>query len=234
MTMELKKRDCGIEMRLVPYGAGWIDVHLDIEGKHLYFIISSVLGHRFSDLLRALYHLYPNQRDPEDADDLLEYQFGICEWDGDEYKVQEIINDVEGRELPFVSRDIPWKATFTWDEEGSQSIWLLEREPTEETDFILHIHIDLCRDEMEHFEFTVRYQDFCYAVAKACTVALKSHGFYGYHHSVYTEDMNIRYLLFLKSIALGNDEARQLVFGERGHGECSDFSKELELLLFDM
>lgn len=47
--------------------------------------------------------------------------------------------------------------------------------------------------------------------------------------------MNIRYLLFFKSIALGNMEARELTFyDEKGKGETSDFSKEIELLVFDM
>ena len=41
MTNELKKRDCDIRMKLVPYGAGWTDVYLDIGEDNLYFIISS-------------------------------------------------------------------------------------------------------------------------------------------------------------------------------------------------
>lgn len=63
----------------------------------------------------------------------------------------------------------------------------------------------------------------------------KKHGFWGYHQATYTEDLNIRMLLFLKSIALGNMEARELTFyDEQGEGETADFNKELELLLFDM
>ena len=38
-------------MKLVPYGAGWTDVYLDIGKDNLYFILSSVLGDTFTDLL---------------------------------------------------------------------------------------------------------------------------------------------------------------------------------------
>ena len=81
----------------------------------------------------------------------------------------------------------------------------------------------------------MKYEDICYAVADACTKALKKHGFWGYHQATYTEDMNVRILLFLKAIGLGNLEARELTYhDEKGEGETADFGKEMELLLFDM
>lgn len=39
--MNLQKRNCGMEMKLVPYGAGWTDVYFNINGDNLYFIITS-------------------------------------------------------------------------------------------------------------------------------------------------------------------------------------------------
>ena len=88
---------------------------------------------------------------------------------------------------------------------------------------------------MNIYHYEVPYRDLCYAVAKACTEMLKEYGFYGYHHSTYVQDMNVRYLLFIKSIALDNFEARQLTYyKEKDHGETSDFIKEMDLLLFDM
>lgn len=42
-SLKLKKRDCGIKMRLVPYGAGWTDAYLDICRDLPYFIISNVI-----------------------------------------------------------------------------------------------------------------------------------------------------------------------------------------------
>ena len=235
MELQLIKRDCDVKMRLVPYGGGWTDVYLDIGGDNLYFIISNVLGGQFGDLLYVLYHLYPDNGDPENADHIIDYKYGICEQDGENYNVVAIVDDLQEYQPPFVERDIPWKTKFTWDEEGSCSNWFLEREATEDTDFILKLHIDICRTETKSYNYEVRYKDFCYAVAKACTEVLKEYGFFGYHHSVYNQDMNLRYLLFLKSVALDNFEARKLTFfKEKGHGETTDFCKELEFLVFDM
>ena len=74
-----------------------------------------------------------------------------------------------------------------------------------------------------------------YAVTKVCTEALKKHGFTGYHSATYTQDFNVRQLLFLKGVALGNLDACELTYDEEnGAGETSDFAKELALLLFDM
>ena len=80
--------------------------------------------------------------------------------------------------------------------------------------------IEIERDEIERHEYEVAYEDMCYAVADACTKAIKKHGLWGYYHSIYYPDMNLRYLLFLKSVALKNFEARKLTFyEEKGQGE---------------
>ena len=72
-------------------------------------------------------------------------------------------------------------------------------------------------------------------MAKAYTDVLKEYGIYGYHHSVYTQDLHIRYLLFLKAVALDCFDARKLTYyNEKGHGETTDLNQELALLLFDM
>ncbi len=230
-----KKRDCGIKMKIVPYGAGWTDVYLDLAGDHLYFIISEVMGNQFDDLLKILYHLYPDQSDPERVDELMEYKCGICAETETGYEVVKIVDDLHDIKLPVVVRDIPWKADFTWDEEGACSDWTIERVPDQSEDFLLKIHIEHHRAETKIYDYEVSYRDFCYAVAKACTEMLKEYGFYGYHYSTYTQDMNIRYLLFLKSVALNNFEARKLTcYDEEGHGETTDLQRELELLLFEM
>ncbi len=46
-----------MEMKLVPYGAGWTDVYFNINDDELYFIITSALGDQFSKLLEILYYL---------------------------------------------------------------------------------------------------------------------------------------------------------------------------------
>jgi hypothetical protein len=96
------------------------------------------------------------------------------------------------------------------------------------------LKLKISRGEAKKYSYEVRYKDFCYAVAKACTDTLKEYGFYGYHNSTYHDDMKIRYLIFLKAIGLDCLEVRELTFHGPEKGESSDFSKELELLLFDM
>lgn len=228
MRDNLKKRDCEISMKLVPYGAGWTDVYLNIGEDNLYFVISSVLGDTFTDLLRVLYFLHPENNDPEREENYIDCWQGLVEND----EVVRIAERIE--QCPCTVRPIPKKGAFVWDEEGSASQWVIEREPTLATDFDIKVSIDVCRAESKHYEYTVRYRDFCYAVAKACTEVLKSHGIYGYHHSVYQDDMPLRYLLFIKSVALDNFEARELTDMGDNNGEGSSLEKEIELLLFDM
>lgn len=228
MLDELKKRDCGISMKLVPYGAGWTDVYLNIGEDKLYFIISAVLGDTFTDLLRVLYFLHPENNDPEYEENYIDCWEGLVE----NGEVVEIAERIDKRHC--IIRPIPKKGEFSWDEEGSASKWVIEREATLDTDFDIKISIDICRDEAKHYEYNVRYKDFCYAVAKTCTEVLKSHGIYGYHHSIYQDDMHLRYLLFIKSVALDNFEARVLTDMGDKNGEGSPFEKEIELLMFDM
>ena len=229
--MDLQKRNCGIEMRLVPYGAGWTDVHLNIGSDQLYFIISSGWGDRFSELLKILYHLHPQVND-QDSYNKLEYWDDICEFIDGKYKVTKIVENCD--DCPATIQPIPYKGEFTWHEEGTHSHWSIWREPTEDTDFDIHINIQICRNDTKEYAYTVRYKDFCYAVAKTCTQVLKSHGIYGYHYSVYFDDLNLRHLLFIKAVALDAFEARQLTDNEDGSGVSSPFEKELQLLLFDM
>lgn len=228
MLDHLKKRDCGISMKLVPYGAGWSDVYLNIGGDKLYFTISAVLGDTFTDLLRILYFLHPENNDPENEENYIDCWEGLVEND----EVVEIAERIE--KCSCTIRSIPKKGEFSWDEEGSASNWVIEREPTLDTDFDIKISINICRDETKHYEYSVRYKDFCYAVAKTCTEVLKSHGIYGYHHSIYQDDMHLRYLLFVKSVALDNFEARVLTDMGNENGEGTSFEKEIELLMFDM
>ena len=233
--MDLKKRDCGLRMRLVPYGAGWTDVYIDFGDGELYFIISNVIGNGFQSLLDSLYFLYPDQEDYVHYENFIECKEAVYKKIDGEDVLVKICDSTDSDDLPCGIRYIPWRTSFSWDEEGSGSRWVFEREPTLDTSFDLHIHIEINRDEKQEYDFTVKYEDMCYAVADACTKALKKHGFWGYHQATYTEDLNIRMLLFLKSIALGNMEARELTFyDEQGEGETADFNKELELLLFDM
>lgn len=233
--MELQKRDCPIKFRLVPYGAGWTDVYADFGDGEKHFIISNIMGDGFDTLLQVLYMLNPNNQDGEEDYSHVEYEEGICEFINNKYVVTEVLDVGVHKNPPYVSRPIPWRASFTWDEEGACSNWSFERAPNEDESFDLKVKIEVCRDEIDILEYTVKYEDLCYAVANAYTKMLKKHGFWGYHSATYNEDVNVRQLLFIKSIALHNYEARELTFyEEKGKGETCDFSKEIELLLFDM
>ena len=229
--MELKRRNCGMEMKLVPYGAGWTDVYFNIGDDKLYFIITSVWDDQFSKLLEVLYYLHPNQNDPQRYD-VIDYWYGVCEYIDGDYKITKILERSE--ECPAIIQPVPYKAELHWDEEGSSSHWVFTREPTEATDFVLQIDICIHRDEDKRYSYQVPYKDFCYAVAKTCTEVLKSHGIYGYHHSTYEDDINLRHLLFIKAVALDCLEIRALKDNGDGLGESTSLEKELELLLFDM
>ena len=233
--MELNIRDCGIKMRLVPYGGGWTDLYADFGDEEIYFIISNTMGPGFETLIRALYCLYPTNKEYEDESDMIDYKYGICKYIDDKYVVTEIIDDINEYDAPVVYQHIPWKAHFIWDEETATSNWTLEREANTETNFKIKLHIEHHRTETKIYDYEVKYEDLCYAVADACTKAMKKHGFNGYHTATYVEDINIRYLLFLKAVGLRNLEACETIrYPDKGKGEASNFTKEIELLLFDM
>ena len=235
--MHLIRRDCAIKMRLVPYGSGWTDVYIDFGDGEEYFVISNVMGAGFEALMRALYYLHPFHNNDEEAGDIIDYKDGVCDYINGKFIVTKVVDDIHeaGIEVPYTYRRIPWKAHFTWDEEGCEYHWSLEKEANEDESFMIKLRIESNRDGLKAFDFQFPYEDLCYAVADASTKALKRHGFFGYHSSTYTEDINLRYLLFLKAVALRNMEACQVTrYPEKGKGDTSSFTKEMELLLFDM
>lgn len=233
--MILKKRNCRINMSLIPYGAGWTNLSLDMDGEKLNFILSNVMNSEFEDLMRVLYHLHPNNGDYEYAEHLIEYKVGLCEATANGYRVTKVVDSLSDGPGCGVYQNIPWKGEFTWDEEGAYSHWTIEREPSEKEDFQIKITIEICRENKSKHTFVAEYKDFCYAVADAYTKMLKRYGFWGYHYSTYCSDIHLRYFLFLKSVALNCFDARQLMhYNDEEQGSASNLEKELELLLFDM
>ena len=232
----LNKKDCKIIMKLLPRGAGWLHMHLTIGEERMGFVISSALGDRFSRLLRLLYHLYPNNPDPEFEDDIYSWE-GLCEWNEDkkDYEITEIINPEEKRtKCLSVYQEIPWKAELCWDSEGADCKWVIERTPNTDTDFNLTLHIKYSDDPNERC-YVVNYKEFCYAVTKACTEVLKQYGFMGYHQSTYEEDIPMRYFIFLKAVALDRLDILELQNVEdEKWAYTTSFEKEMELILFDM
>jgi hypothetical protein len=230
--MKLKKRNCPLSFDLIPRGAGWTHVYLNIGKERILFIITNIMGHQFSDLARALYFLAPKQRDSDRAEDIIDSKIGILDNEGRKVvKIRDDLNDFPNNRS---FREIPYRAKFSWDEEGSFSTWVLEREPTDDKEFSVKLHIEIHRNEIKIYDYEIRYNELCYAVAKAYTTALKEYGFWGYHHSTYYEEINITQLLYLKAVALNCLEIRNLQDHCSTHGETSSLQKEIELLLFDM
>lgn len=230
MKKKLRKRNCNIKMEIKP-DAGWFDIEFNIENDSLNFQVSYALGDSFNKLLHILYHFYPDNNDPEFEEDVVCYKAIRESMHSD--NIIEITEKIPDNIEECLFYDVPYKVELYWDEEGSYSKWIFEREPTLDTDFMIKIDIFICRGSEKYYSYKVRYKDLCYAVAKGCTEVVKSYGIYGYHKRVYEEDMNLRYLLFLKSVALDNFEARELNYDKK-NAPYSSLEKELELLMFDM
>ena len=123
-----------------------------------------------------------------------------------------------------------------WDNEGDMAEIILSHKCTLDIDY----ENDLIEIEIKNYDtvlknYTVKTKDLCYAVAKACTKVLKEYGFYGYRYSTEFDSFNLHQLLYIKSFALGNFEARELT--PNSENLCAvrtSFEKEMELLMFDM
>lgn len=233
----LRKRDCGMEMCLTPCGAGWTSITLDIGGDHLRFVISNVVGDQFEDLLKALYHLHPECNDYEQPDDLVylvERRGHVVSEPFEAFSPTdcgsaEALNQQE-------TKQYLWQAAFSWDEEGASINWLIERDRDVERDFDARIRIEICRETTETYEYAVRFSDFCYAVSKAATTAMKTFGFCGYHRATLTQDINVRILLYVKAVALNAMNVLATTHHKAGAESetISSYAEEMGLLLFDM
>ena len=210
MKNELKKRDCDIKIKLTPSGTQYLHFEMDIQGEHLEFLPSSVMGEQFGEIVSALYTLFYEGNDGHD------------EWKRREYLANEnhVIHTTVTKVL--------------WDNEGTDIDIILSRKCEVDIDY----ENDLTEIEVKSYDeilkkYSVKTIDLCYAVAKACTDVLKKYGFYGYRYSTEHDYFNLHELLYIKSVALLNFEARELTFDNGGAMQTS-FEKEVELLLFDM
>jgi len=227
--MKWQKRDCPIRMEIVPYGAGWEDVTLDICGDHHWWSVSGCLGDGFGALVESLYALYPYQSYHEHEERWLT----DCDEYVADYKDGQYANLRPRTEKDSYYYTFPEAAGFYWDLEGHGVEWKLTRESGAKRDFALEIDLEEDGKPKSHYE--VRYSDFCYAVGKAITEALKKHGFAGFHTSVWESDVNVRHLCFLKACGMGAPDSMQpFESAEKGEGAVSSFAEEIELLMFDM
>ncbi len=209
--MELQKRNCNIKAHIEPLGAELLSVSFDFVNSKLEFTPSSVMGGQFGDFICALYTLYHEENNQRFD--------GHSEWHAREYHS----NEHHKIQSTTVKVD--------WDGEGTYLMLEMTKKIDGDT-ILLRSSMDYGKTYKEHF---VNDRDFCYAVAKACTEAIKQFGFYGYRYSTESEPIKIHQLLFLKAYALSNMEARELTVVDDGLDCCkSNFEKEMELLLFDM
>ncbi|MBQ9953379.1 MAG: hypothetical protein IJO92_03510 [Clostridia bacterium] len=210
--MNLKKRDCGVKIKLKPLGAYYLSVHFDFYGNEISFEPSSAVGLQFGDFLCALYTLYRENGE------------GHSEWTPRKYHTENGTNHV-----------IAVSTTIDWDNEGE--IMTIEMTKHYEGGKINDLFFRITTDYGETYtEFSVNEKDFCYAVAKACTEVLKEYGFYGYRYSTEYDSFNLNHLIFIKAYALDCLEVREFKNTTNKHTSTgkTNFNKEIELLLFDM
>lgn len=211
MKTELKKRDCDIKIKLTPSGTQFLHFEMDIQGDHLDFLPASTMGDQFGAVVSALYTLFHEKEDMHE------------EWRSREH----ISNDNH------VIHTIVTKVD--WDNEGDVVEIVMSRKCTVDIDYendLIDIEINNYDEVLK--QYTVKTKDLCYAVAKACTEVLKEYGIYGYRYSTEQDYFKLHQLLYIKSFAFGNFEARELISEENDWVKKTSFEKEIELLLFDM
>jgi len=212
MERELKARACDINIKLTPTGTQYLGFDMDIRGEHLRFSPASTVGDQFGTAISALYNLF------------YEHDDGHNEWNRREYLTDD--NNVVHTIV----------TSFEWDNEGYAVEIVMSRKLARDIDFE-NDFIDL---EIKYYDrllkrYTVKTVDLCYAVAKACTEVLKEYGFYGYRYSTEYDYFKMHQLLYIKSFALMNFEAREPINdSEYMTVKCTSFEKEIELLMFDM
>ena len=213
MNKELKKRNCGIDIKLTPSGAQFLHFEMDVAGDKFDYLPASTVSVQFGAFVSAVYKLFIEDFDDEQT-----------EWGKPEYLSDE--NHVIHTVVTKVS----------WDEEGTDIDIIFSRKVTDGIDYendMLDIEIRSYDDLLK--KYTLKTKDFCYAVAKACTEVLKKYGFYGYRYSTEYDYFILHQLLYIKCFALGNFEARELTPNRENAGALqTSFEKEIELLMFDM
>ncbi|MDE8734784.1 hypothetical protein P0G10_16950 [Eubacteriales bacterium DFI.9.88] len=236
-ALRKRREQIKTQLTVIPYGGGWEDVYLIVDGETWYFVISSMMGDSFNALLEALYYLDPDNIDKKSFDGLNADTFYLASKGVDE--PQEKVSDLEEfRKIhgsPYYYIEEPYRIRFEWCSEPETDQWTIEKEQSLEKTFDIHIKIKRSADDGKIIEFTKPYKEFCYAVAKGCTEALKKHGMLGYHQAIYYDDLNLRHLLRIKTIALDRLDALEITHSkEKGEGERTSLEAELELLLEDM
>ena len=224
-----------INMRVVPYGAGWQDVYLKINGEEIYSIISYCMGDDFNKLLEVLCLFHPkyiehNDGNSEGFDSKMKVYKDSTYSDYVLVDSHKEASEILGTDC-FTYCELVYKGEFGWCSEPYVDQFIIEKEPSEHEDFKITITIVRECEKGKKYVFVVDYKAFCYAVAKGITDALLGHGITGYYDSVWSE-LDIRKFIFIKAVALGKLDKFRSRDEEnvKGHGAKSNFKKELLLL----
>lgn len=204
-----------MDIKVVPYGSGWEDVYMTIEGEELHFVRSEVMGETLNELMEVLYYLYPQNDD---------HVYGVNL--GDRFESVKETVDAKGS----IFSDIIYKGSFAWCSEPDYDRFTIERPCNREKDFNITICLKRDAEEGKEHVFQVDYRDFCYALAKGITEALEEHGLRGYYDSTWTE-LNLKYFLFIKGVALDCVEELRSREEDGTRGSKSNFRKELALMM---
>ena len=181
---------CPLSLEIIPSGAGWADVKLDIWDDHFDCVLSYI-GDSIHDLVERVYYLYPDWSHDS-------YDYRIMEY----YDEVEDVSAIDGVTDVYKWSDVPKRTKLFWDGEGSFVKWTMERPATIENDFDVTITLEVSQEDEYTHTYQVKYKDLCYAVAKGVTEVFVRYGLIGYYETTWMEDINIRHFLHIKEIAL--------------------------------
>lgn len=210
------KYNCPIEFTIRSCNYGWTKMRYKIQ-DNIFDCNISYIGMQPSIIIEALY-IFSSYNNDSDG----------------QLDVETEYEEIKGNDT--ASRYVETEASFCFDEEGSEQLWTIKRDPKDFTndDFILDIKIVKDGDESKALYFNVTYRDMCYAVSQCFTKYLKEYGIYGYNEGTLGDDINIRQLLIIKGYALGI-----LNNGMREDSSLKEtyqltFAEEMELLQMEM
>ncbi len=214
-----KTYNCPLRFTITDCESGWTDLSCDFYGTIIDIYISYI-GYQPSALIEAVRIFHSHE---------ISYRDDYCYPHIDIVKAEDI-DTLEYWDM------VPMVVEFAWEEEPRRSTWTISRDEKDfgKDDFQVKIKIVRKDDEEISHEFTVRYRDLCYAVAKCYTDMLKQYGFSGYYHGSYGDDINLRQLLEIKGYALRLTSNMYAENGMDNYRLTLTPDEELELLMMDM
>ena len=214
-----KTYDCPLRFTITKCEYGWTYMSCDFYGTKLNFTISD-LDYQPSALLQSAYTF-------NTYEDNFDGIYSI------EIERADNVPDSEGNCWDHVVV----RTFFRWEEEPESAEWTISLNPDGygSENYPLEIKIERWDfGSTKEYKFNVMYRDFCYAVAKCFTDALKTYGFLGYHWGTYEDDIVIRELLIIKAYALGILSNLTSIDATPEYGYDFTFEEELQLLAMDM